>query len=508
MNKFLKQSVCIFIIANIFWACDGKEEPQSLYLLVAKDAQMQMFDAEGGNVEILVNANVDFTVVSSTATWLTATKGNKSAEGVVLTITVNTNESEEGRTAKITLSSSGVKNIEINIIQSGLLSPLVLTSFEPEIGGYDTEITLIGENFGDMKEAIKVYFNDKRAEVAEVASTRIKAIVPRAPGEECTISVVVGSDSLAYPQTFTYQYTPHVYTVASGGDYILPSGIAVDENDNIVFVKRYEGNQGIYRMDQNNDNAITLLSDNNGGDPTGIIYEQNSGKFYVNIYASNANIILTIDTKDQWKVEKHTITVSNAVTSGGKWGLALHESSGKIYTRYQSGDVVKIDPTTWQGESIATVTTHGSANESWAFAFQANNPDQLWFVINQSSEMGYLDVSNPDAGVTWLNTTTERGYLDGLFANVAFNEAKFMCSDANGRLYLADQGNHAIRMITDDSVRTFAGGNDWGDLSDPACDGPALSAKFGAPEGICIAHDGSIYVGDTWAHRIRKIVFE
>jgi sugar lactone lactonase YvrE len=98
--------------------------------------------------------------------------------------------------------------------------------------------------------------------------------------------------------------------------------------------------------------------------------------------------------------------------------------------------------------------------------------------------------------------------LDGVFADAIFNEARLMCSDAAGRLYVVDQSNHAVRMITDTGVETFAGGNDWGDPSDPACDGPGKSAKFGAPEGICMAADGTFYVGDTWAHRIRKIVLE
>ena len=73
--------------------------------------------------------------------------------------------------------------------------------------------------------------------------------------------------------------------------------------------------------------------------------------------------------------------------------------------------------------------------------------------------------------------------------------------DGEGNVIVADSGNHAIRRIAPDgTVTTIAGGNEWG-----LRDGPAGTAQFAGPMGVAIAPDGSIYVADTYNHRIRRI---
>ncbi|MGE3728034.1 MAG: hypothetical protein AB7I41_20935, partial [Candidatus Sericytochromatia bacterium] len=68
-------------------------------------------------------------------------------------------------------------------------------------------------------------------------------------------------------------------------------------------------------------------------------------------------------------------------------------------------------------------------------------------------------------------------------------------------VYVADQGNHAIRKIAPDgSVTTLAGNGEagWRDAIGPA-------ARLNKPSGVALHPDGSLWVADSWNHRIRKI---
>lgn len=78
--------------------------------------------------------------------------------------------------------------------------------------------------------------------------------------------------------------------------------------------------------------------------------------------------------------------------------------------------------------------------------------------------------------------------------------------DAAGNIYYADSQNNAVRMInaSDGKVTTIAGlGPDHAGYSGD--NGVATSAKLNRPQGIAIAKNGNIYIGDDGNHVIRKI---
>ena len=99
-----------------------------------------------------------------------------------------------------------------------------------------------------------------------------------------------------------------------------------------------------------------------------------------------------------------------------------------------------------------------------------------------------------------------RGYADGLGEAALFGRyhddlGLGLEVDRHGNVIVADQENRAIRRITPDgTVTTIAGGNGRG-----VRDGPAATAQFAGPTDVAIADDGTIYVADSYGHRIRKI---
>lgn len=92
------------------------------------------------------------------------------------------------------------------------------------------------------------------------------------------------------------------------------------------------------------------------------------------------------------------------------------------------------------------------------------------------------------------------GRVDGPALQARFHTPSGIAADAQGNLYVADTGNHAIRRIgVDGQVTTVAGGEQG------YADGPGAQARFDAPMGIAVDAQGQIYVADTWNDRIRVI---
>ncbi|MCB9690081.1 MAG: hypothetical protein H6738_24380 [Alphaproteobacteria bacterium] len=75
----------------------------------------------------------------------------------------------------------------------------------------------------------------------------------------------------------------------------------------------------------------------------------------------------------------------------------------------------------------------------------------------------------------------------------------------DGRLWVADEGNHVIRVIDPDTgvMETVVGTFSQGDGEDGL---PALETALDRPFGIDIADDGTLLIADTYNHRIRKVI--
>jgi sugar lactone lactonase YvrE len=73
----------------------------------------------------------------------------------------------------------------------------------------------------------------------------------------------------------------------------------------------------------------------------------------------------------------------------------------------------------------------------------------------------------------------------------------------DGRLLIADSGNHVVRQVTPDgTIATFAGTGEAGNDGDG---GPADRAQLNAPAFLFVGPAGHLYVGDSSNHNIRVI---
>lgn len=79
-----------------------------------------------------------------------------------------------------------------------------------------------------------------------------------------------------------------------------------------------------------------------------------------------------------------------------------------------------------------------------------------------------------------------------------FNGARGVAVAADGSLYIADTFNHRIQHVAADGTVLQV----WGEYAD-VTQSEAHGGTFSEPWGIAVAPDGSVYVADTWNHRVQ-----
>ncbi len=109
-----------------------------------------------------------------------------------------------------------------------------------------------------------------------------------------------------------------------------------------------------------------------------------------------------------------------------------------------------------------------------------------------------IDLVLDDAGLP------QGSWIDGSSEQAMFSHPQGLAVAADGSVYVADTGNHAIRRIdASGQVSTVAGTGVLG-----LRDGAGGEAQFNAPSDVAVAADGTVYVADTLNHAIRKIAVD
>ena len=195
-------------------------------------------------------------------------------------------------------------------------------------------------------------------------------------------------------------------------------------------------------------------------------------------------------------------------------GLALDPAQGRLFVADVAGNRVRV--VDLAAGTIATFAGTGEAKHSGdggpaaaagihgARAVKVAAGGVVYILERQGSTLRVVD---PRTGIiTTLAGTGALGYSGdgGPTLAAVFNAPKELAIDRRGNLLIVDTENHAIREIdlAGGTVVTLAGGRKGGEGDG----GPATAAGLDRPHGAAVAADGSIYIGDTNNHRIRKLV--
>ncbi|MCL4848530.1 MAG: hypothetical protein KJ066_18445 [Acidobacteria bacterium] len=163
----------------------------------------------------------------------------------------------------------------------------------------------------------------------------------------------------------------------------------------------------------------------------------------------------------------------------GAAGLLLHAQGS-----------VTVSPTTWEvGE------------EGGIQVISVGAPDGVEWTA--TSDAAWLTMPVGGAIVSEFAGSTQ-GFADGSLFSAKFSFPSGIALDGHGSTYVADAGNHRIRLITPvGEVTTLAGSSIPGDA-----DGAGDAARFSHPSDVAIGPEGDVYVADRYSHRIRRVTPE
>ncbi len=121
---------------------------------------------------------------------------------------------------------------------------------------------------------------------------------------------------------------------------------------------------------------------------------------------------------------------------------------------------------------------------------------------------GAVDLNPYEAGQRTIPAIQQVGTA-GMAGNAAgqFSFPRAVAVDAEGRIYVADSGNHRVQVFNPDG--SFL--RQWGSLCKLDTGEGCVAGgdgQFNEPWGIAVGQDGSVYVADTWNHRIQRFTNE
>ena len=351
-------------------------------------------------------------------------------------------------------------------------------------------------------------------------------------GSDVVGEYTVGGVSSIVAGNQNFGYTGDAGT-AVNAELNSPSGVAIDPSGN-VYIADYnnyvlrEVTSGIINTVAGTIYSVPSAVGDNGPATSGLLFNPTytatgpAGELY--IVDSNHNTVR--------KVLNGVITTvagtgapgysgDNSLATGAQlnspWGVAV-DASGNLYISDSGNNVIRKVTngiiTTFAGNTAATAIGDGGA------ATLAKLSGPAGIALDAAGNLYIADFGNSrvrEVGATSLiiNTVAGNGTAgyngDGIVPTTAeLNGPVDVKLDPLGNLYIADQTNNLIRIVSGGVINTFAGlasnaasmapGGFGGD------GGPATSALLNGPSGIALnAVSGAVYIADTSNNVIREV---
>jgi Domain of unknown function (DUF5018)/IPT/TIG domain/NHL repeat len=351
---------------------------------------------------------------------------------------------------------------------SAVINPPKITTFAPDNGVAGTSVVLNGEGFSDISTDIKVTINGK---VANVTASNTKQITVQIPEKAGTGEIVVDvkGKQAKTATAFKYKYTATSTTLFSFSGSIYQS-VVVDPDDGTVYATDRK-NSGLW-IQKTNSTSYQYISLK---DETGVIHASLTGITILKSSLGGANdkvLVLTSEAKGIYYYSIGAITSSTSTLNA----FVL-----------QAKDAIYNAPTSVASTSQDATATY-YLNGTYYFACFGNST-----IVRSTRKNGVTSSPSIIGAGTGFNTGT-----------VASTNAKFSGPVGiylkNNLVYVADEGNHAIRVVDYDNakVTTLFGTGTSGNV-----DGNFADVKLNLPSNVVVDDAGLVYVTDRGNNSLR-----
>ena len=324
---------------------------------------------------------------------------------------------------------------------------------------------------------------------------------------------------------------------ATGAHLLLPNRVTVDPFGNVLILDH--GNDRVRRVDRTGvittiagDGSIRSTGDGGPGIratlfPLRAVAADSSGDVY---------IASSMDSATPWSYDNRVRRLNSAgiidtVVGVGDNGDGPSAADAVIDPRgvatgrqarladlyiadSRNHQIRKVDGVSGAVSTVAGTGEAGFAGDGGvATAAQLSFPSDV--VADQHGNLYVADVNNNrvrrvDSGciITTVAGNGSYGYNgDGRPAvSAALASPTAVDVDDAGNVYIADRYNNRIRKVTPTGIiGTVAGNGSFSPLSPQGDGGPATQAPLGSPTDVVVAADGSFYVAEFVAHRVRQV---
>lgn len=343
-----------------------------------------------------------------------------------------------------------------------------------------------------------------------------------------TVGGNLSSSTLSMPFALTLDdednifITERIYSLSGGGGAIQTSKNekGEDSSGNIVLADLKDQSVVVMSYTARLPNAPTF-SDQDGSEA--VYVPEDDGLYYYQMLRSltytprRRAMILDDETKD-------------VIENNWKYSFVVNKNDNMVYSLMNNGQLVRFNPITRNVELLlksALPDRPGAngANRSAAYCiFSPIEPDMMYIALENYNMISRIDVSKiteedkntgraePYAGMSITEGPIGgRGWEDGLLLSSKFRAPRQLAFTSDGKLYIADAGNHCIRVIDTTVPKDKATVNTAIGLPESPGfqDGGPEFAKFNCPTGVAVSADGEdLYVADSNNHVIRKLSIE
>lgn len=384
-----------------------------------------------------------------------------------------------------------------------------INTFAPTEGGAGAAVVINGEGFSSVSTDIKVTINGRAATITASNPQQITIQMPEKAGTGNIVIDVKGKQATS-PLAFTYKYQIAANTALFTASGRVFQSIAVDPDDGTVYASDRASSavvivrpNGTTQAVAINDagglkhaslTGISIVKTGLGGTADKLLLATNEAKgvfaYFLSVAATGTSTAALFQGNDAiYNAPTAIVGVSQSPSASfqtnGTYYMACFGNSSIV--RSQRKDGVTSSPSivgAGTGFNPGTVTTTNAKFNGVVGVFLKNN---LLYVADEGNHA--IRVVDYDGGkVTTILGTGAAGNVDGAFGAVKLNLPSNVVVDDNGLIYVTDRGNGSLRVFDTRSQTS-----------------QTLLTGLNAPYGLTIDKAGVLYLGE-WGQGTNRIL--